>query len=81
MSDLPIQDAIIDGEVIVEGAGNGSDFSALQDDLSAGRTDRMAFYVFDLLYLDGHDLRPVPLIERKAALHTLMDGASAVSAL
>ncbi len=75
---LPIQDAIIDGEVIVEGAGNASDFSALQDDLSAGRTDRMAFYVFDLPYLDGHDLRPVPLIQRKAALHTLMEGASAV---
>ena len=75
---LPIRDAIIDGEVIVEGAGNASDFSALQDDLSAGRADRMAFYAFDLLYLDGHDLRPVPLIERKAALHTLIDGASAV---
>jgi bifunctional non-homologous end joining protein LigD len=78
LSDLPVKDAIIDGEVIVEGAGNASDFSALQDDLSAGRTDRMAFYVFDLLYLDGHDLRPVPLIERKAALHTLIEGASAV---
>ena len=38
----------------------------------------MAFYAFDLLYLDGHDLRPVPLIERKARLQALIGGASAV---
>ena len=76
--DLPMQDAIIDGEVIVEGAGNASDFSALQDNLSAGRADRLVFYAFDLLYLDGHDLRPVPFIERKAALLALIGGAPPV---
>ena len=75
---LPMQDAIIDGEVIVEGAGNASDFSALQDDLSTGRADRMAFYAFDLLYLDGHDLRPVPLIKRKTALRVLTADAAPV---
>lgn len=75
LAGLPMQDAILDGEVIVEGAGNASDFSALQDALSAGQADRMVFYAFDLLYLDGYDLRPVPLIERKAALQSLIGNA------
>lgn len=75
LAGLPMQDAILDGEVIVEGAGNASDFSALQDALSAGQADRMVFYAFDLLYLDGYDLRPLPLIERKAALQSLIGAA------
>lgn len=74
---LPVKEAIIDGEMIVEGPAGASDFSALQADLSAGRTDRLVFYVFDLLYLDGYDFRPVPLIERKAELERLMNGAPA----
>lgn len=75
LSALPTGEAIIDGEVIVEGAGNASDFSALQDDLSTGRADRLVFYAFDLLYLDKHDLRPAPLIDRKTALQALISGA------
>ncbi|MFC6490076.1 DNA ligase D [Nitratireductor sp. GCM10026969] len=78
LSALPAREAIIDGELVVEGAGGASDFSALQADLSAGRTDRMVFYAFDLLYLDGHDLRPAPLVERKAALKALMRDAPPV---
>ncbi len=75
LAKLPVQDAIIDGEIIVEGAANASDFSALQADLSAERTDRLVFYAFDLLYLDGYDFRPVPLIERKAALKAVLQNA------
>lgn len=78
LAQRPIQDAIIDGEVIVEGAGNASDFSALQDALSAGRADRMVLYAFDLLYLDGYDFRAVPLIERKKALQALITSAPTV---
>ena len=48
------------------------DFSALQADLSEGRSDRFVFYVFDLLYLDGYDLRALPLIERKSLLEGLV---------
>ncbi len=75
LSALPVKDAILDGELVVDAAGGASDFSALQADLSAGRTDRMAFYLFDLLYLDGHDLRPVPVIERKAVLEKVLESA------
>jgi len=78
LGSLPVRQAIMDGEVIVEGAGGASDFSALQAALSEGRTDRMAFYLFDLLYLDGYDFRPVPLVERKTVLQKLLDGAPPV---
>lgn len=72
---LDAQAAIIDGEAIVEGPSGASDFSALQADLGAGRTDRFVFYAFDLLHLDGRDLRPAPLLDRKAALAALLEGA------
>ncbi len=53
--------------------GNGaSDFSALQEDLSEGRSDRFRFYLFDCLHLDGHDVRKAPLVARKALLEKLL---------
>ncbi len=73
---LPAREAIIDGELVVEASGGASDFSALQADLSAGRSDRFAFYAFDLLYLDGRDLRDATLTARKAALARLLEGAA-----
>ena len=72
---LPCKTAILDGELVVEGAGGASDFSALQADLGAGRSDRFFFYLFDLLYLDGEDLRRRPLVERKERLAALLEGA------
>ena len=69
---LPLGTALIDGELVVETGSGASDFSALQADLSAGRSDRFSFYVFDLLYLDGYDLRAVPLTERKAMLEQVV---------
>ena len=73
---LPAEQAILDGEVVVEVAGRSSDFSALQADLSEGRSDRMLYYVFDLLHLNGHDLTPLPLVERKRLLATLVAKAA-----
>jgi bifunctional non-homologous end joining protein LigD len=69
---LPAKEAVIDGELVVEGSGGASDFSALQADLSEGRSDRFVFFAFDLLHLDGKDIRNVGLLERKAALETLV---------
>src|SRR5829696_8273670 len=45
--------AVIDGEVIVPTAEGLSDFHALESDLAAGRSDRFAYWAFDLLHLDG----------------------------
>ncbi|PDT52785.1 MULTISPECIES: DNA ligase D [Sinorhizobium] len=69
---LPVGTALIDGEVVVETGSGASDFSGLQADLSEGRSDRFRFYVFDLLYLDGYDLRALPLVKRKELLGQLI---------
>ncbi|MGO4830846.1 DNA polymerase ligase N-terminal domain-containing protein, partial [Rhizobiaceae sp. 2RAB30] len=53
--------ALIDGEIVVLGENGVSVFSSLQLDLSEGRTSRMLFYAFDLLSLDGKDIRDEPL--------------------
>ena len=68
LRDLGLPSALIDGEVVVEDAAGVSQFSALQSDLRAGRADRLVYHAFDLLYLDGRDLRALPLTARKAAL-------------
>ena len=78
LADLAVDEAIIDGEVAAEGSGGAPDLSDLQDALSTGYTDRLIFYAFDLLYLDGYDLRPAPLIARKAALAEISGPAGVV---
>ncbi len=69
---LPIGNGLVDGELIVETASGASDFSALQEALSANDTSRFRFYAFDLLYLDGYDLTAAPLIERKSLLQRVI---------
>jgi bifunctional non-homologous end joining protein LigD len=69
---LPARAALIDGELVVEGADGISSFSLLQEDLKNARHDRMVFYVFDLMHLGGADLKPLPLAARKAALGRLL---------
>ena len=66
--------ALIDGEVVVENQNGASDFSLLQADLSEGRVDRFVYYAFDLMHLDGYDLRATPLVMRKEALAQLLTG-------
>lgn len=75
ISGLPLDQAIIDGEVVVETKSGASDFPTLQFDLSEGRSDRFVFYAFDLMFLDGYDLRALPLRSRKTLLETLLKEA------
>jgi bifunctional non-homologous end joining protein LigD len=70
---LKCSDAILDGEIVVLADNGVSSFSLLQGDLSAKRTNRMIYFVFDLLRLDGEDLRGEPLVERKQRLSELLD--------
>ena len=72
LQELSVGTALIDGELVVESSAGASDFSALQADLSNGRSDRFIFYVFDLLHLEGYSLQATPLIERKAVLQTVV---------
>jgi bifunctional non-homologous end joining protein LigD len=74
LASLKCSDAILDGEIVVLGDNGVSSFSALQGDLSAGRANRMIYYVFDLLRLDGEALLDEPLVERKERLRELLDG-------
>jgi bifunctional non-homologous end joining protein LigD len=69
---LHAKTALIDGELVVEDAKGISRFSLLQQDLSAGRHGRMVLYAFDLMHLNGVDLKPLPLAARKAALLKLL---------
>jgi bifunctional non-homologous end joining protein LigD len=63
--------AIIDGEVVVPAVDGTTDFSVLQNELK-GKSTKIVLVAFDLLYLNGQDLRKLPLIERKAALKKLI---------
>jgi bifunctional non-homologous end joining protein LigD len=63
--------AIMDGEVVVPAADGTTDFSVLQNELK-GRSNRIVMVAFDLLYLNGYDLRKVPLMERKALLKKII---------
>lgn len=69
---LAATEAILDGEMVALGADGASDFGALQDQISARDTGRLILQLFDLMYLDGHDLTSATLIERKAALQRLL---------
>jgi bifunctional non-homologous end joining protein LigD len=63
--------AIIDGEVVVPAEDGSTDFSVLQNELK-GRSKRIVMVAFDLLYLNGYDLRKLPLFERKALLKKII---------
>nr|WP_321984693.1 DNA ligase D [uncultured Lichenicoccus sp.] len=70
---LPAATLLLDGELVALDRDGRSSFGALQDALSSGRTTALAYYAFDLLHLDGRDLRPLPLSERKQALAALLE--------
>ena len=70
---LPVRTAYLDGEAIVEHRGI-ADFGALQQELAAGAAHNALLFAFDLLYLDGRDLRREPLIQRKGLLSELLAG-------
>jgi bifunctional non-homologous end joining protein LigD len=65
----------LDGEIVVNGANGTPDFNALQNAFDSARTDAIQYYVFDLPYYAGHDLRSVPLVERRAVLAAALDRA------
>ncbi|MGY3609762.1 MULTISPECIES: non-homologous end-joining DNA ligase [unclassified Bradyrhizobium] len=64
--------AIVDGEVVVPSPDGTTDFSVLQNELK-GKSTKIVMVAFDLLYLNGYDLRKLPLNERKAHLRKLIE--------
>lgn len=73
---LPVATAWLDGEVVVLRPDGTTSFSALQSELPKGRSADIVFFAFDLLYLDGYDLRAATLADRKALLHSVLGDAS-----
>lgn len=69
---LPVSAALLDGEAVVLDADGRSDFGRLQEALSTDHPEHVAFEVFDLLYLDGFDLRAETLLRRKEVLASLL---------
>jgi bifunctional non-homologous end joining protein LigD len=65
--------AVLDGEIVVPAAGGTTDFSVLQNELK-GQSSKIVMVAFDLLYLNGRDLRKVPLLQRKAELKKIIAG-------
>ncbi len=74
---LPASTALLDGEVAAVLPDGRTSFQALQNAFSGGAR-RLAYLVFDLLWLDGEDLSDRPLLERKAALERLLTGAKGI---
>jgi bifunctional non-homologous end joining protein LigD len=76
LSEIPANNLVVDGEVIVPDKEGRGDFSALEAALGESRQSRtMLLYLFDVLHLDGFDLRAAPLLDRKRVLAGLLDGA------
>lgn len=69
---LKVRNAIIDGEIVALNEHGASSFSKLKDELGAGRSENLQYYVFDLLVLDDDDLTKQPLIDRKFKLHDII---------
>jgi bifunctional non-homologous end joining protein LigD len=68
-----LPDVLIDGEIVALDHKGVPEFSALQAALSQGKTGKLIFFAFDLLFAEDMDLRRLPLRDRKARLKELLD--------
>ena len=68
-----LPDAMIDGEIVALDYDGNPNFSALQAAISEGKTEKLIFFAFDLLFSEDMDLRRLPLRERKERLKELLD--------
>jgi bifunctional non-homologous end joining protein LigD len=73
---LPVKSALLDGEVVVLAKDGSTSFAELQAAFQDGAESSLKYFVFDLLHLDGRNLRGVPLVERKSILAELLAGES-----
>ncbi len=69
---LGLESAWLDGEIVVLDAQGVPDFQALQNAFEERRGETIIYYLFDLMYHDGLDLRSAPLEQRRALLKTLL---------
>ncbi|WHS63079.1 DNA ligase D [Pseudomonas sp. G2-4] len=70
---LGLESAWLDGEMVVANAQGVPDFQALQNAFEAGSSGKIAYYLFDLPYLNGMDLRKVAVEQRRTALAAVLE--------
>ncbi len=75
LAHVQVESAVIDGEVVVLDDQGLSDFAKLQAAFDEKKPTALTYYCFDLLHLDGHNLRDAKLIERKDLLHPIIVAA------
>ncbi|CDF93493.1 MULTISPECIES: DNA ligase D [unclassified Pseudomonas] len=73
LAGLGLESAWLDGEMVVANEQGVPDFQALQNAFDAGSSGKIAYYLFDLPYLNGMDLRKVPVEQRRAALAAVLE--------
>ena len=69
---LPLEKALLDGEVVVFDEKGGTSFALLQAAFQEANKQPLTYVIFDLLHLDGHNLRNLPLDRRKKILEGLL---------
>jgi bifunctional non-homologous end joining protein LigD len=72
LKELEVNQALIDGEIVILKENGASSFEALQQALSTGDDSQMLYYVFDILHLNRCDLTQIPLETRKEVLRELV---------
>ncbi len=77
---MPVTSGWLDGELVVLGADGTPDFNALQNAFDGRATAAIVCFLFDLPFLDGHDLRKLPLLARRALLAERLAGLDAATA-
>ena len=70
---LALDAAWLDGEIVVLGANGAPDFNALQSAFDRSAAEDILYFLFDVPFFEGHDLRRVPLRERRQLLQTLLE--------
>ncbi|MGO4394598.1 DNA ligase D [Variovorax sp. M-6] len=75
LAKLKTASAWLDGEIVVAGDHGAPDFQALQNAFDSGATSDIVYWLFDAPFLDGLDLRALPVEERRARLARLLGDA------
>jgi bifunctional non-homologous end joining protein LigD len=75
VGELPAEGAILDGEVVVLAENGSTSFADLQAAFQEGEKKKLTYFVFDLLHLNGHSTRDLPVSKRKEMLAKVVNGA------
>ncbi len=71
---LPASNLTVDGEAVVLVENGTTNFALLQAAFQEGAKNPVSYFCFDLLHIEGHNPRDLPLVERKAILSDLLQG-------